>query len=111
MKDLVHICVEFKKTTMANTENSRFDTREELEVFDTLRERLPRIGHVNVEIPKSMIVLTVWLAFCAFWIFLSYQSGKMFFDKILLCSLIITCVLFFKTIDDEKNNQLTNKKK
>jgi len=99
MKLYVTFVLELKKIIMQSTAERKYDTTKKLKV-----ERVVKVRELNAPIrkkpiPKSMMAVFVWLAVCALWIFLSQLSGGLFFEQVVICSIIISCVLFFKAID------------
>ena len=42
----------------------------------------------------SWLIPGLWMLFCATWVILSITNGKIFLDKILIASFIISAVLF-----------------
>lgn len=96
MKILIHICVEIKKIIMQNTDSNQYDTVKELRFTSSVSKDISERRTYSRRMPRTMVSALVWLVVCAIWIFLSQLSGEIFFDKVLICSIIICCIIFFK---------------
>lgn len=82
-----------------------FDQHSEAILFRTLRKSLPGYSNLDINLSRSGIILFVWLIVCSLWVYYTMQNGAVYLDKVLTCSLIITCLLFFKAVDDVKSDK------
>lgn len=84
---------------MQSTAERKYDATNKLKVERVVKVRELKSPIRKKPIPKSMLAVFVWLAVCAVWIFLSQLTGGLFFEQVVICSIIICCVLFFKAKD------------
>lgn len=91
-----------KKIIMSNRTETNYGMTEAAQGFrEAVSEKSDaQTGWISV---KPFIPLIAWLLFAACWLSLSWLNGKMYIDKVIVCTLIISFALFVRAA--EKSGQ------
>lgn len=89
-----------KRIYMSNVTKSQYQRRNEAITSQGVEEQLRALGKQKITIPKTLIYPLIAVAFFAGWIALSFMNDKMFLDKIIPCCFVITCLLFFRSMEE-----------
>lgn len=85
---------------MSNVTESQYQGRNESLATQEVEEQLRALGKQKIAVPKTLIYPLIAVCFFAAWIALSFANDKLFLDKIIPCCFVITCLLFFKSMED-----------
>lgn len=85
---------------MSNVTETRYQGRNESITTHEVEEQLRVLGKQRITLPKTLIYPLIAVCFFAGWIALSFMNDKLFLDKIIPCCFVITCLLFFKSMEE-----------
>jgi len=88
---------------MIKTRENEYESRESVKASQLSGQDswIESLRSISWRIPMRFVPLVLWVAVCGLWLYASYASGGLFFETVLVCALIITCLLFFRSLDDD----------